>query len=60
MSTVVISGASKGIGKAAAAQFIGAGHLVFNLSRSPVDLTGIKNIQLGWVLRNVATFTTAG
>ena len=46
MSTVVISGASKGIGKAAAAQFIEAGHLVFNLSRSPADLTGINNVQI--------------
>ena len=46
MSTVVISGASKGIGKAVAAQFIEAGHLVFNLSRSPADLTGIKNVQI--------------
>jgi len=46
MSTVVISGASKGIGKAAAAQFIEAGHLVFNLSRTPADLAGIKNVQI--------------
>ena len=46
MSTVVISGASKGIGKAAAAQFIDAGHRVFNLSRTPAVLPGIKNIQI--------------
>ncbi|MDE0988238.1 MAG: SDR family NAD(P)-dependent oxidoreductase [Pseudomonadales bacterium] len=46
MSTVVISGASKGIGKAAAAQFIEAGHLVFNLSRTPADLPGIKNVLI--------------
>ncbi len=42
MSTVVISGASKGIGKAAAAQFIEAGHLVFNLSRTPAESTWHK------------------
>ena len=46
MSSVVISGASKGIGKAAAAQFIEAGHLVFNLSRTPADLPGIKNVEI--------------
>ena len=46
MSTVVISGASKGIGKATAAGFIKAGHLVFNLSRTPADLANIKNIQI--------------
>ncbi|MGV0036419.1 MAG: hypothetical protein ACNYPE_16260 [Candidatus Azotimanducaceae bacterium WSBS_2022_MAG_OTU7] len=46
MSTVVISGASKGIGKATAAQFIEAGHLVFNLSRTNADLPGIKNVQI--------------
>ena len=46
MSTVVISGASKGIGKAAAAQFIEAGHLVFNLSRTPADIPGIKNVLI--------------
>ena len=46
MSTVVISGASKGIGKAAAAQFIEAGHLVFNLSRTPADIPGIENVLI--------------
>ena len=46
MSTVVISGASKGIGKAAAAQFSEAGHLVFNLSRTPANLPGIENVQI--------------
>lgn len=61
MSTVVISGASKGIGKAAAAQFIEAGHEVFNLSRTPADLPGIKNIQIDLAgtqaVKEVATFT---
>ena len=46
MSTVIISGASKGIGKAAAAQFIEAGHLVFNLSRTTADIPGIKNVLI--------------
>lgn len=46
MSTVVISGASKGIGRAAAAQFSEAGHLVFNLSRTPANLPGIENVQI--------------
>jgi NAD(P)-dependent dehydrogenase (short-subunit alcohol dehydrogenase family) len=46
MSTVVISGASKGIGKATAAGFIKTGHGVFNLSRTPADLANIKNIQI--------------
>jgi NAD(P)-dependent dehydrogenase (short-subunit alcohol dehydrogenase family) len=46
MSTVVISGASKGIGRATAAGFIKTGHGVFNLSRTPADLANIKNIQI--------------
>ncbi len=60
MSTVVISGASKGIGKATAAQFIEAGHLVVNLSRTNADLPGIKNVQIDLAgpraAQEVATF----
>ena len=52
MSTVVISGASKGIGKATAAGFIKTGHLVFNLSRTPADLANIKNIQIDLAVPN--------
>ena len=43
MSNVIITGASKGIGKAAAVSFIAAGHKVHNLSRTASDLPGIHN-----------------
>ncbi len=43
MSTVIITGASKGIGKAAAAEFAAKGHQVFNLSRTPSDTKGVEN-----------------
>ncbi|MDR3507078.1 MAG: SDR family NAD(P)-dependent oxidoreductase [Caulobacteraceae bacterium] len=41
----VITGASRGIGFAAAQRFLSAGYRVINLSRSPVDLAGMTNIQ---------------
>lgn len=43
MSTVVITGASKGIGHATAARFLDAGHKVINLSRTASSLPGIRN-----------------
>jgi 3-oxoacyl-[acyl-carrier protein] reductase len=44
MRTAIITGASVGIGKAAAAQFLNAGYQVFNLSRRNCDLPGVENI----------------
>jgi NAD(P)-dependent dehydrogenase (short-subunit alcohol dehydrogenase family) len=39
----LITGASRGIGRAAAARFLAAGGTVWNLSRTPCDLTGVVN-----------------
>ncbi|MBA58925.1 MAG: short-chain dehydrogenase [Gammaproteobacteria bacterium] len=46
MSLILITGASKGIGKAAASQFINNGDEVINISRTPSDLKGVRNISL--------------
>ena len=46
MSTIVITGASKGIGKACAAQFIAAGQRVINVSRTRSDCKGIENVLM--------------
>lgn len=46
MKTAIISGASKGIGKAAAITFAEAGYQVFNLSRSSAGLDGIKDVSV--------------
>lgn len=46
MSQVIITGASKGIGKATAARFVDAGHEVFNISRTGCDLPGITNVSI--------------
>ncbi len=46
MSTIVITGASKGIGKACAAQFIAAGQRVINVSRTTSDCKGIENVLM--------------
>jgi short-subunit dehydrogenase len=43
--TVVITGASAGIGRAAAELFIQKGCSVYNISRSPSSVEGIRNIQ---------------
>lgn len=43
MSTIIITGASKGIGKATAEKFIASGCDVINISRTASDLPGITN-----------------
>jgi NAD(P)-dependent dehydrogenase (short-subunit alcohol dehydrogenase family) len=43
MKTVIITGASKGIGLAAAARFLQSGYHVINLSRSQSPLEGVEN-----------------
>ncbi len=43
MSTAIITGASKGIGRATAEKFIAGGHKVINISRTPCDVTGVSN-----------------
>lgn len=57
MSTVIITGASKGIGKAAAARFLDAGHRVINISRTDADLEGIENVNMD--LSEAAAITQA-
>ena len=52
MTTTIITGASKGIGKATATQFVKDGCTVFNLSRSPSDLNGVENIQIDFSREN--------
>ena len=46
MGTIVITGASKGIGKATAARFVANGDRVINISRSPSDIQGIENVPI--------------
>lgn len=46
MTTVLITGASKGIGKAAARRFLDSGARVINLSRTPSQVDGIENRQI--------------
>ena len=48
---LIVTGASKGIGKASAERFIGAGYQVINLSRSPCNVSGVTNIE--WDLSSV-------
>lgn len=44
MKTVVISGASSGIGRCLAEVFVGDGYKVYNLSRRPCDVDGVISI----------------
>ena len=46
MSMVIITGASKGIGKATAARFIANGDQVLNISRTPSEVKGVNNVIL--------------
>ena len=46
MKTAIITGASAGIGSAAAARFSAAGYRVYNLSRRPCPVAGARNIPL--------------
>ncbi|SVC51231.1 uncharacterized protein METZ01_LOCUS304085, partial [marine metagenome] len=43
---VIITGASKGIGKATAARFIANGDQVLNISRTPSEVKGVNNVTL--------------
>ena len=45
MQTAIITGASVGIGRTAAGQFLNAGYQVFNLSRRACDIEGVQNIS---------------
>ncbi len=47
---LIITGASKGIGRASAQRFLNAGYTVINISRSACDIAGVHNI--GWDLSN--------
>lgn len=56
---LVITGASKGIGRATAALFLEKGYRVINLSRSACDITGVTHIRVdlghaGWVAQHGA------
>ena len=44
MNTAIITGASVGIGRAAAAAFFAEGFAVYNLSRRACDVAGVNNI----------------
>lgn len=46
MNSVIITGASKGIGHATALKFLAAGYQVFNLSRSAAATPGITDIAI--------------
>ena len=48
---LVVTGASKGIGKASAKRFLEADYRLINLSRSPCELEGVENIA--WDLTSV-------
>lgn len=46
MSTIIVTGASKGIGKATAKRFLDTGCTVINISRTESDLAGITNATM--------------
>ena len=46
MRTVIITGASKGIGKATAIRFVANGDNVINISRTPSDVDGVENVAI--------------
>lgn len=46
MKTLIVTGASKGIGFATAKTFLEQGYRVINLSRSPADLDGVENHRI--------------
>lgn len=60
----VITGASKGIGRAAAEQFLAEGYRVVNISRSACNIDGVVNLsvdmqQLNWLDTNRASILGA-
>lgn len=46
MQTLVITGASRGIGLATAREFLGSGWRVVNVSRRPCELDGVHNVAV--------------
>lgn len=61
---LVITGGSKGIGRAVILRFIADGFNVVNISRSACDVTGVVNVavdmsNLGWVDKGEALIQTA-
>lgn len=46
MSIVIITGASKGIGRATAIMMTDQGHEVFNVSRTPLEYAGVTNVLI--------------
>jgi NAD(P)-dependent dehydrogenase (short-subunit alcohol dehydrogenase family) len=60
MNTVVITGASKGIGHATALRFHAAGYRVFNLSRSAAQTPGITDIAIDLSTNDFEATITAG
>ena len=61
MSIVIITGASKGIGRATAIMLSDQGHEVFNLSRTPLEHAGVTNVLIDLAAddaeQRVAAFT---
>ena len=45
MKTAIITGGSVGIGRETAGQFLASGYTVYNLSRRPCPLDGVKSIE---------------
>lgn len=54
MKNIVISGASKGIGRATAEKFVATGARVFNLSRGPSGVSGVIDIAIDLSLNTAA------
>ena len=59
MSTVIITGASKGIGKATAKRFLEKGSTVINVSRTDSDLPGINNATMDLAAPDAASNVAA-
>src|SRR5687767_12252944 len=51
-NVAIISGASRGIGRATAKRFLEAGWQVINLSRSRCDIAGVENIAVNFLANN--------
>ena len=58
MKNIVISGASKGIGRATAEKFVATGARVFNLSRGPSGVSGVIDIAIDLSLNTCLLYTS--